>query len=40
MAPNLYIVAGPNGIGKKTFARKFLTHYVECLEFVNADLDI
>jgi len=36
--PNLYIIAGPNGAGKTTFARKFLPQYVECLEFVNADL--
>ncbi len=36
--PNLYIIAGPNGAGKTTFARKFLPHYVKCLEFVNADL--
>jgi len=38
MNPNLYIVAGPNGAGKTTFAREFLPNYVECLEFVNADL--
>ena len=38
MAPNVYIVAGPNGAGKTTFAREFLPNYVECLEFVNADL--
>jgi len=38
MRPNLYIVAGPNGAGKTTFAREFLPNYVECLEFVNADL--
>jgi predicted ABC-type ATPase len=36
--PNLYIIAGPNGAGKTTFARKFLPQYVQCLEFVNADL--
>jgi len=36
--PNLYIIAGPNGVGKTTFAREFLPYYVECLEFVNADL--
>jgi len=34
---NLYIIAGPNGSGKTTFARKFLPQYVECLEFINAD---
>lgn len=36
--PNLYVIAGPNGAGKTTFAREFLPHYVDCLEFVNADL--
>jgi predicted ABC-type ATPase len=36
--PNLYVIAGPNGAGKTAFARKFLPQYVECLEFVNADL--
>jgi predicted ABC-type ATPase len=38
MNSRLYIVAGPNGAGKTTFAREFLPNYVECLEFVNADL--
>jgi predicted ABC-type ATPase len=36
--PNVYIVAGPNGAGKSTFARRFLPDYVDCKEFVNADL--
>lgn len=36
--PNLYIIAGANGAGKTTFARKFLPDYVKCLEFINADL--
>ena len=36
--PNLYIIAGPNGSGKTTFAREFLRNYVKCLDFVNADL--
>jgi predicted ABC-type ATPase len=36
--PKLYVIAGPNGAGKTTFAHKFLPQYVECLEFVNADL--
>ena len=35
--PNLYIVAGPNGSGKTTFARRFLPEYARCLEFINAD---
>jgi predicted ABC-type ATPase len=38
MNSSLYIVAGPNGAGKTTFAREFLPNYVDCLEFVNADL--
>lgn len=36
--PNLYIIAGPNGSGKTTFAREFLPNIVRCLEFINADL--
>ncbi len=36
--PRLYIMAGPNGAVKTTFAREFLSHYAECNEFVNADL--
>jgi len=35
--PVVYIIAGPNGSGKTTFARQFLPRYVKCLEFVNAD---
>ena len=34
----LYIIAGPNGVGKTTFAREFLPHYADCKNFVNADL--
>ena len=36
--PNLYIIAGPNGSGKTTFVKSFLPFYVDCLNFVNADL--
>lgn len=35
---NVYIIAGPNGSGKTTFARKFLPNYAKCQNFVNADL--
>ena len=35
---NVYVIAGPNGSGKTTFARKFLPDYVKCPNFVNADL--
>jgi len=35
---NVYIIAGPNGSGKTTFARQFLPQYVKCPHFVNADL--
>lgn len=38
MDPHVYIVAGPNGVGKTTFARKFLPKYAHCREFLNADL--
>ena len=36
--PQLHLIAGPNGAGKTTFAREFLPHFVQCREFVNADL--
>jgi len=35
---NVYIIAGPNGSGKTTFAKEFLPDYVSCPNFVNADL--
>ena len=35
---NVYVVAGPNGSGKTTFAREFLPFYAKCPNFVNADL--
>jgi len=34
----LYIIAGPNGVGKTTFARTFLPEYADCKNFINADL--
>jgi predicted ABC-type ATPase len=36
--PNVYIIAGPNGVGKTTFAREFLPNYANCRIFINADL--
>ena len=33
----MYIIAGPNGSGKTTFASEFLPKYVKCPNFVNAD---
>ena len=36
--PNIYIIAGPNGAGKTTFANRFLPKFVQCREFLNADL--
>jgi predicted ABC-type ATPase len=38
LSPPVYIVAGPNGVGKTTFAREFLPRYAECRNFINADL--
>jgi predicted ABC-type ATPase len=38
MSSNLYVIAGPNGVGKTTFAREFLPNYANCRNFVNADL--
>ena len=37
-APTLYIIAGPNGVGKTTFADRYLPEEAKQLEFVNADL--
>ena len=36
--PTLYIIAGPNGVGKTTFADSYLPAEARQLEFVNADL--
>ncbi len=38
MCPSVYIIAGPNGVGKTTFAREFLPNYADCRNFINADL--
>lgn len=38
MTKNAYIIAGPNGLGKTTFAKMFLPDYAKCPNFVNADL--
>ena len=38
MSADLYIIAGPNGVGKTTFAREFLPNYTDCKNFINADL--
>jgi len=35
---NVYVIAGPNGSGKTTFANKFLPYYAQCPNFINADL--
>ena len=35
--PQLYIIAGPNGCGKTTFATEFLPNYADCPTFINAD---
>jgi len=32
------VIAGPNGAGKTTFANAFLPDFVDCREFLNADL--
>jgi predicted ABC-type ATPase len=37
MSHDLYIIAGPNGSGKTTFAREFLAQYADCATFINAD---
>jgi len=35
---NVYVIAGPNGSGKTTFACTFLPEYAQCDRFINADL--
>jgi len=35
---NVYIIAGPNGSGKTTFAMTFIPEYAKCSRFINADL--
>ena len=37
MSPSIYIIAGPNGVGKTTFAREFLPNYANCRHFISAD---
>lgn len=36
--PTIYVIAGPNGVGKTTFADTYLPDVIRELEFVNADL--
>jgi predicted ABC-type ATPase len=36
--PNVYVIKGPNGSGKTTFAKEYLPKFAKCLEFLNADL--
>lgn len=36
--PTVYVIAGPNGAGKTTFASEYLPEFVDCQEFLNADL--
>jgi predicted ABC-type ATPase len=36
--PTIYILAGPNGVGKTTYADRYLPDVIKELEFVNADL--
>jgi predicted ABC-type ATPase len=36
--PTVYVIAGPNGAGKTTFASEFLPDFVQCREFLKADL--
>lgn len=36
--PTIYVIAGPNGVGKTTFADRYLPDEARQIEFVNADL--
>ena len=37
-SPTVYVIAGPKGAGKTTFANEFLPDFVHCRQFLNADL--
>ena len=37
MKATIYLIAGPNGVGKTTFAREFLPKEVKCVRFMTAD---
>ena len=37
-SPTVYVIAGPNGAGKTAFAAEFLPDFVNCRQFLNADL--
>ncbi len=37
MVREVYIIGGPNGVGKTTFVYRFLPHYLRVKNFVNAD---
>lgn len=32
------VIAGPNGAGKSTFVENYMNRYIDCDEFLNADL--
>jgi len=36
-SPILYLIGGPNGSGKTTFAKEYLPSKVNCLTFLNSD---
>ena len=35
--PTIYVIAGPNGVGKTTFADRHLPQTIKELEFINVD---
>jgi predicted ABC-type ATPase len=37
-SPTLWIIAGPHGAGKTTFALDYLPQVADCQDFINADL--
>jgi GTPase SAR1 family protein len=39
MSPSIYVIAGPNGVGKTSFAREFLPNYADAPEPATPGVD-
>ena len=38
VSPQIFVIAGPNGAGKTTIANTILLDYLQCYEYINADI--